>query len=190
MAAKTFDVALRPLDGMRPYDKNSCVNDHAVSVPATSLREFGFRQPIVVDEDGVIIVGHTWWMAVEKLGELGSDNNVEPLMQAPGDADAWAGAARRPRRLKSMRARPSRRSAVLWTAQGGTTARLPATPSGGCIRTDWRRHPDPRALLRGVHARDGVPPFCQRGQWRLPRLACVHDVRTPILTSRARRAKL
>ena len=35
---------------------------------AASLREFGFRQPIVVDDDGVIIVGHTRWKAAKKLG--------------------------------------------------------------------------------------------------------------------------
>ena len=32
---------------------------------AASIREFGFRQPIVVDEDGVIIVGHTRWKAAQ-----------------------------------------------------------------------------------------------------------------------------
>ena len=31
-------------------------------------QEFGFRQPIVVDKDGVIIVGHTRWKAAQKLG--------------------------------------------------------------------------------------------------------------------------
>jgi len=35
---------------------------------AASLREFGWRQPIVVDGDGVIIVGHTRWKAAKKLG--------------------------------------------------------------------------------------------------------------------------
>ena len=35
---------------------------------AASIREFGFRQPIVVDADGVIVVGHTRWKAAQKLG--------------------------------------------------------------------------------------------------------------------------
>ena len=35
---------------------------------AASLKEFGFRQPIVIDEAGVIIVGHTRWKAAKKLG--------------------------------------------------------------------------------------------------------------------------
>jgi DNA modification methylase len=44
------------------------VNDPAVDAVAASIREFGFRQPIVVDEDGVIVVGHTRWKAAQKLG--------------------------------------------------------------------------------------------------------------------------
>ena len=35
---------------------------------AASLKEFGFRQPIVIDAEGVIIVGHTRWKAAKKLG--------------------------------------------------------------------------------------------------------------------------
>jgi site-specific DNA-methyltransferase (adenine-specific) len=39
-----------------------------VDAVAASIREFGFRQPIVVDEEGVIIVGHTRYKAALKLG--------------------------------------------------------------------------------------------------------------------------
>jgi site-specific DNA-methyltransferase (adenine-specific) len=39
-----------------------------VDAVATSIKEFGFRQPIVVDEEGVIIVGHTRHKAALKLG--------------------------------------------------------------------------------------------------------------------------
>jgi hypothetical protein len=42
-------------------------NDDAVAAVAASIKEFGFRQPIVVDEAGVIIVGHTRWKAAQKL---------------------------------------------------------------------------------------------------------------------------
>jgi len=68
MTTKTFDVELRPIDAIRPYEANPRVNDQAVDAVAASLREFGFRQPIVVDADGVIIVGHTRWKAARKLG--------------------------------------------------------------------------------------------------------------------------
>jgi len=68
MTNKTFDVELRPIDAVRPYESNPRVNDQAVDAVAASLAEFGFRQPIVVDGDGVIIVGHTRWKAARKLG--------------------------------------------------------------------------------------------------------------------------
>jgi len=61
-------VELRSIETIRPYDQNPRVNDQAVDVVAVSLKEFGFRQPIVVDGDGVIIVGHTRWKAARKLG--------------------------------------------------------------------------------------------------------------------------
>jgi ParB-like chromosome segregation protein Spo0J len=41
-----------------PYDNNPRINDPAVEAVARSIREFGWRQPLVVDEAGVIIVGH------------------------------------------------------------------------------------------------------------------------------------
>ena len=63
-----MDIELRNIDEIRPYEKNPRVNDQAVDAVAASLREYGFRQPIVVDGDGVIIVGHTRWKAAKKLG--------------------------------------------------------------------------------------------------------------------------
>jgi DNA modification methylase len=63
-----FAVQLRKIDDIRPYERNPRVNDQAVDAVAASMAEFGFRQPIVVDEDGVIIVGHTRWKAAQKLG--------------------------------------------------------------------------------------------------------------------------
>jgi len=63
-----MDVKLMKVDDVKPYESNPRVNDPAVDAVATSLREFGFRQPIVVDEAGVIIVGHTRWKAAKKLG--------------------------------------------------------------------------------------------------------------------------
>jgi DNA modification methylase len=63
-----MDIELRNIDDIRPYEGNPRQNDQAVEAVAASLREFGFRQPIVVDEAGVIIVGHTRWKAAKKLG--------------------------------------------------------------------------------------------------------------------------
>ena len=51
-----------------PYETNPRSNDGAVDAVAASILEFGFRQPIVVDEAGVIVCGHTRWKAARKLG--------------------------------------------------------------------------------------------------------------------------
>jgi DNA modification methylase len=61
-------IKLTAIDDVRPYEKNPRINDPAVEAVAHSLKEFGFRQPIVVDADGVIIVGHTRWKAAKQLG--------------------------------------------------------------------------------------------------------------------------
>ena len=61
-------IELRPLADITPYEKNPRLNDDAVDAVAASLREFGFRQPIVVDEAGVIVCGHTRYKAALKLG--------------------------------------------------------------------------------------------------------------------------
>jgi DNA modification methylase len=61
-------VEMRSLDSIRPYENNPRRNDAAVAAVATSIREFGFRQPIVVDEQGLIIVGHTRYKAALQLG--------------------------------------------------------------------------------------------------------------------------
>ena len=61
-------IELWKTSDVKPYPNNPRVNDDAVDAVAASLREFGFRQPIVVDTDGVIICGHTRWKAAQKLG--------------------------------------------------------------------------------------------------------------------------
>ncbi|MEX1232509.1 MAG: DNA modification methylase [Planctomycetaceae bacterium] len=62
-------IELWPLSRIQPYERNPRQNDGAVDAVARSLQEFGFRQPIVVDTDGVIIVcGHTRFKAAQKLG--------------------------------------------------------------------------------------------------------------------------
>jgi DNA modification methylase len=61
-------VEMRPIGSIRPYENNPRLNAAAVDAVARSIQEFGFRQPIVVDEAGVIIVGHTRYKAALKLG--------------------------------------------------------------------------------------------------------------------------
>ena len=56
------------LSDIRPYEQNPRFNDDAVDAVAKSIKEFGWQQPIVVDQEHVIIVGHTRLKAAEKLG--------------------------------------------------------------------------------------------------------------------------
>ena len=63
-----MNIETRPLADIKPYDKNPRDNDAAVDAVAESIRRFGFRQPIVIDSDGVIVCGHTRWKAAQKLG--------------------------------------------------------------------------------------------------------------------------
>ena len=61
-------IELRSITDIKPYPNNPRINDDAVDTVAGSIKEFGFRQPIVVDSDSVIICGHTRFKAAKKLG--------------------------------------------------------------------------------------------------------------------------
>jgi ParB-like chromosome segregation protein Spo0J len=63
-----MEVKIVAIDEIKPYEANPRINDAAVDAVAASLRQFGFRQPIVVDSGGVIICGHTRYKAAQKLG--------------------------------------------------------------------------------------------------------------------------
>lgn len=56
------------LGDIKPYDKNPRKNDEAVQYVAASIKEFGFKVPIVIDKDNVIVAGHTRYKAAKKLG--------------------------------------------------------------------------------------------------------------------------
>lgn len=62
-----MNVQYVSIEDIRPYEKNPRKNDEAVEYVANSIREFGWKQPIVVDADGVIIAGHTRYKAAKKL---------------------------------------------------------------------------------------------------------------------------
>ena len=60
-----------PLAEVIPYARNPRKNDAAVAKVAASIKEFGFRQPIVVDDEMVVIAGHTRLEAARQLGLAG-----------------------------------------------------------------------------------------------------------------------
>ncbi len=61
-------IELRNIDSIHPYPSNPRENDSAVDAVAASIKEFGFRQPIVIDTKDVIICGHTRYKAAVQLG--------------------------------------------------------------------------------------------------------------------------
>lgn len=61
------DIKMMPIKSVIPYANNPRNNKDAVDKVAASIREFGFKQPIVVDSDNVVIVGHTRLKAAKKL---------------------------------------------------------------------------------------------------------------------------
>jgi DNA modification methylase len=64
-----MQITLWPLEKITPYTRNARkIPPEAVAKVAASIQEFGWRQPIVVDRQGVIICGHTRLLAAQKLG--------------------------------------------------------------------------------------------------------------------------
>jgi len=60
-------IEMIDIDRVIPYARNPRKNAGAIDKVAASLREFGFRQPIVTDENLTVIVGHTRLLAAKKL---------------------------------------------------------------------------------------------------------------------------
>lgn len=61
-------IVNKKLDELRPYENNPRFNDDAVEYVANSIKEFGFKVPIVIDKNGVIVAGHTRYKASIELG--------------------------------------------------------------------------------------------------------------------------
>lgn len=62
-------VEMRALDTIKPYEKNAKKHDQAqIDNVAESIRQYGFVQPIVVDKDGIIVIGHCRALGAKKLG--------------------------------------------------------------------------------------------------------------------------
>jgi len=79
-----------------PYEDNPRLNDGSVDYVAASIRDFGFRSPIIVDKDKIIIAGHTRYKAALKLGlakvpVIIADDMTEAQVKAYRLADNKAG---------------------------------------------------------------------------------------------------
>lgn len=62
-----MEVKNIPIKQLHPYKNNPRKNDDAVGYVANSIQEFGFKVPIVIDKDNVIVAGHTRYKAAKKL---------------------------------------------------------------------------------------------------------------------------
>lgn len=65
---KNQEVKYVAIGDITPYDRNPRLNERSIDKVAASIKSFGFRQPILVDKDMVIIAGHTRRLAAMKLG--------------------------------------------------------------------------------------------------------------------------
>lgn len=63
-----LNVVYKKVDELIPYASNPRINDGAVDAVANSIREFGFKVPIIIDSKNVIVAGHTRLKASRKLG--------------------------------------------------------------------------------------------------------------------------
>lgn len=63
-----MEIVNKKIEELKPYENNPRFNDDAVEYVANSIKEFGFKVPIVIDKDGVIVAGHTRYKASLELG--------------------------------------------------------------------------------------------------------------------------
>ena len=63
-----MNIIQKTLNELIPYDNNPRNNDEAVDYVAESIKEFGFKVPIIIDKNNVIVAGHTRYKASKKLG--------------------------------------------------------------------------------------------------------------------------
>lgn len=62
-----MQIIEKSIDELKPYEKNPRKNDKSVDKVAQSIDQFGFRVPVVIDKDNVIVCGHTRYKAAKKL---------------------------------------------------------------------------------------------------------------------------
>ena len=68
MRGSAKEIKMLPVDEVRPYGKNPRKNENAVKYVKASIEKFGFKVPIVIDKNRVIVCGHTRLLAAKSLG--------------------------------------------------------------------------------------------------------------------------
>lgn len=60
-----MDIIEMKLNDLHPYENNPRYNDDAVEAVASSIKQFGFKVPIIIDKNNVIVTGHTRYKAAK-----------------------------------------------------------------------------------------------------------------------------
>lgn len=68
MGNERMNIVYKKVTDLVPYENNPRNNEEAVDYVANSIKEFGFKVPVVVDKDNIVAAGHTRLKACEKLG--------------------------------------------------------------------------------------------------------------------------
>ena len=63
-----MDIIEMKLNDLHPYENNPRYNDDAVEAVENSIKQFGFKVPIIIDKNNVIVTGHTRYKAAKQLG--------------------------------------------------------------------------------------------------------------------------
>lgn len=63
-----MEIVYKKINELKPYENNPRYNDDAVEYVANSIKEFGFKVPIVIDKNNEIVAGHTRYKASLELG--------------------------------------------------------------------------------------------------------------------------
>ena len=64
---KKLEIKMVPIDDIKPYAKNPRKNETAIEPVMASIRQFGFRIPVILDKNNVVVCGHTRLMAARRL---------------------------------------------------------------------------------------------------------------------------
>ena len=75
-----MEIIKMPIKDIKPYPNNPRKNDDAVAAVMESIKQCGYCAPIVVDEDGVVLAGHTRLKALKKLGRTEAEVCVKAGM--------------------------------------------------------------------------------------------------------------
>lgn len=67
MGVENVQIIDKQIKDLKPYENNPRKNDEAVKYVAESIKQFGFKVPIIIDKDNIIITGHTRYKAAKQL---------------------------------------------------------------------------------------------------------------------------